>query len=94
MSAPGSVPSCPDPWGSAGTVPYTSQEDAKDRGWCQAADMSRSKHIDTDGFEEAQWLHGSANPTGDYSAKEVVSLFFLPSSNASAVGILSSLVDI
>ena len=32
------------------TVPYSSQEDAKDRGWCQAADMSSITHTPPDGL--------------------------------------------
>lgn len=46
------------------------------------------------GFEEVRWLHGSANSTGNYSGRRVVSLYFLPSSNASAVAIFPHFIYI
>lgn len=64
---------CPDPWGSAGTVPYSSQEYAKVCGWCQTVDMSCSAHT-------FWWIVGRRVVEWQ--------LFFLSCSNASTVGIL------
>ncbi|KAJ4931558.1 hypothetical protein JOQ06_025853, partial [Pogonophryne albipinna] len=66
-------PSLPCPAQAVGT---TSPEYARDCGWCQAAEMSRSTHTLT-GSEEAQWLQGSAKSPGNHSCSPGTALGIL-----------------